>query len=199
MVGCGAPIDATTRVVVVDPDSRANRDDGAVGEIWVQGPAVAAGYFERPAETDATFGARTADGDGPFLRTGDLGVVVEGELFVTGRIKDTIIVNGRSLDATDIEEAIREDVAIERAGLTAALSIVDGDQERFVVVQEAAGSASRDDVARAIEVVVAGRFGVRPDAVELVKLGTLPRTTSGKLRRAAAAASYRDGRLTSGT
>jgi acyl-CoA synthetase (AMP-forming)/AMP-acid ligase II len=125
-------------------------------------------------------------------------VIVDGELFVTGRIKDTIIVNGRSLDAADIEEAIREAVSMERAGLTAALSVIEGEQERFVVVQEAAASADEGTVVQAINVAVAGRFGVRPDTVTLVRLGTLPRTTSGKLRRSAAAASYREGRLTSG-
>ena len=199
MASCGAPIDPKAVVVVVDPDVREERAEGEDGEIWLQGPSVAAGYFGKPAETAEAFGAHLADGRGPFLRTGDIGFVLDGELFVTGRSKDTIIVQGRTLHAHDIEQAIRESVSIERGGLTAALSVLDDGREQFVVVQEAgtAAIARADEVGRQIQEVVAAQFGVRADHVLLTRVGTLPRTTSGKLRRGEASALLAGGRLRS--
>ncbi|HSK81412.1 MAG TPA: fatty acyl-AMP ligase, partial [Thermoanaerobaculia bacterium] len=93
LVGCGA---AMQEVLAVDPESGDPCPPGGVGEIWVAGPSVARGYWERPEETATTFGARLADGTGPFLRTGDLGFVSGGELFLTGRLKDLIILRGRN-------------------------------------------------------------------------------------------------------
>lgn len=91
LVSCGAPVGTGTEVAIVGPDDGAVRAPGEVGEIWVRGPAVAAGYFQRPEETAATFAARLPDGNGPYLRTGDLGLLADGDLYVTGRLKDVIM------------------------------------------------------------------------------------------------------------
>ena len=91
------------RVLIVDPVRRLQRLDGAVGEIWISGSSAAAGYWRRPQETRETFGARLANGAGPFLRTGDLGLLRDGQLFVTGRLKDVIIVRGLKHYPHDLE------------------------------------------------------------------------------------------------
>jgi acyl-CoA synthetase (AMP-forming)/AMP-acid ligase II len=189
LVSNGAVIGERTEVVIVDPTSGELCAAGAVGEIWVQGPSVASGYFGQPDLTATTFEARTADGAGPYLRTGDLGCLVDRQLHVTGRLKDTIVVEGRTLDAHDVEDAIRQAIHADRQGLTAALSVTDAGHERMVVVQEVGrlASAGAPELMRDIQAAVAERFGARPDEVVLVPIGALPRTTSGKLRRAEAA------------
>ncbi len=121
LVSSGRPV--TLEVRIVDPETRAERPEGRVGEIWVRGGSVARGYWGSPEESRRTFGARTNNGEGPYLRTGDLGFVLDGELFVTGRIKDLIIVNGRNIHAHDIEEAAR---AAHPAALVGAAFSIDG-------------------------------------------------------------------------
>jgi acyl-CoA synthetase (AMP-forming)/AMP-acid ligase II len=121
LVSSGRPV--TLDVRIVDPDTRAERPEGRVGEIWVRGGSVARGYWGSPEESAKTFQARTISGNGPYLRTGDLGFRLGGELFVTGRIKDLIIVNGRNIHAHDIEEAAR---AAHPAALIGAAFALDG-------------------------------------------------------------------------
>ncbi len=186
LVSCGHPVGAGTEVVIVGPDASERQRD-QVGEIWVRGPSVTAGYVDRPDQTQATFAARTADGRGPFLRTGDLGVLTDDGLLVTGRLKDVIIVQGRTIDAHDVESAIRSAVPVHPQGMTAALSTVEDGRERFVIVHEIARrEAEPARLVHAIQSAVAARFDIRADAVVLVRLGALPRTTSGKLRRSEA-------------
>src|SRR4029077_12285630 len=114
---------------IADPDTCERCIDGRVGEIWVASPSVARGYWRRPDEARETFGAHLSNGEGPFLRTGDLGVLSDGELFVTGRIKDVLIVRGMKHYPQDLElTAERQDPAI-RAGCSAAFSLdaIDGE------------------------------------------------------------------------
>ncbi|WP_222869962.1 fatty acyl-AMP ligase [Actinomadura decatromicini] len=183
LVSCGRPV--TLDVGVVDPETRARLPDGLVGEIWVRGGSVAAGYWANPAATGAAFGARTSEGDGPYLRTGDLGFRFDGELYVTGRIKDLIIVNGRNIHAHDVEEVARD---VHPAVLaTAAFTVDGGDAEHVVVVQEistrAAAGTPLDELASLVKAKVARAFDLPALSVVLAGRGTVRRTTSGKLQR----------------
>ncbi|WP_437277994.1 amino acid adenylation domain-containing protein [Sorangium sp. So ce375] len=198
LVGCGGS-PAGDEVRIVDPETLRACEDERVGEIWVAGASVAQGYWERPEDTAATFEARLSTGGGPFLRTGDLGFFSRGELYVTGRLKDLIIVRGRNLYPQDIELTAEESHPGLRAGGGAAFSVdVDG-EERVVVVQElgrrAPAATDPAELGAAIERAVADRHEVAVHAVVLIKPGSLPRTTSGKVQRRACRARFLDGSL----
>ncbi|WP_437287312.1 amino acid adenylation domain-containing protein [Sorangium sp. So ce406] len=198
LVGCGGS-PAGDAVRIVDPETLRACEDERVGEIWVAGASVAQGYWERPEDTAATFEARLSTGEGPFLRTGDLGFFSRGELYVTGRLKDLIIVRGRNIYPQDIELTAEESHPGLRAGGGAAFSVdVDG-EERVVVVQElgrrAPASTDPAELGAAIERAVADRHEIAVHAVVLIKPGSLPRTTSGKVQRRACRARFLDGSL----
>ena len=166
------------------------------------GPSVARGYWDRPEETAETFGACEAGtGEGPFLRTGDLGFLDDdGELFVTGRLKDLIIIRGRNHYPQDIELTAARSHAGLRAGSGAAFSVEAGGEERLVVVQEvsrqaAAAGVDVEEVAAAIRRAVASEHGVQVHAVAVVRTGGVPKTTSGKVQRRACRAAYLAGEL----
>jgi acyl-CoA synthetase (AMP-forming)/AMP-acid ligase II len=183
VVSCG-DVDSEHAVRVVDPATCASLDEGAVGEIWVSGRSVAAGYYNRPDVTREVFHARLPGDEREYLRTGDLGFMRSGELFVTGRIKDLIIVDGRNIYPQDVEAAVvRTDPAFRKA---VAFSI-DGDStEQLCVVVEAGymdvtpqlHSTMVDTIRRG----VTSEFGVRPH-VHICPTRTIPITTSGKVRR----------------
>lgn len=136
LVGCGRAR-RETQLAIVDPETRTRRPEGAEGEIWVSGPTLAHGYWNRPEETRDTFDARTADtNEGPFLRTGDLGILDRGELFITGRLKDLIVVHGANFYPQDVEWVVAEAHEALRPGFGAAFSIEVDDAERLVVAQE---------------------------------------------------------------
>lgn len=175
-------------VRIVEPATCRARADGREGEIWIRGPSVAAGYWNDPETTAATFGARLATGEGPWLRTGDLGVLCKGRLTVTGRIKDLMIFAGRKIHAADVEATVREAAGLEPAYPGVAAVAVPGEiGDRLAVLLE--WRAARDDGAgealrRAIVSAVSRDHAVGLYALRLLPLGTLPRTTSGKIRRA---------------
>ena len=177
-----------TEVVIVNPESARRCAPDEVGEVWVSGPGVAAGYWNRPEETERTFRARLAEsGEGPFLRTGDLGFVRDGELFVTGRLKDLIIIRGRNLYPQDIEQAVEQCHAALRPGGGAAFSVEVEGEERLVLAQEVEARRRKEAPAvfAAIREVLAEEFEVQPAAVLLLRPGGLPKTSSGKVRRGA--------------
>jgi len=183
------------RVRVVAPSDRvlpAKVDLGATGEIWVKGPNVAAGYWRRPELTAEVFDAEL-DGEGGWLRTGDLGTIRDGRLSVTGRLKDLIIIDGRNHSPHDIEETVAAAHPVLGPERIAAFS-VDGDEgEGVVVVAERARKApdfDESEIARAATRAVAERHDVRLRAFFLVKPGGLPRTSSGKVARSAARTRY---------
>ncbi|MEY2929893.1 MAG: hypothetical protein RL033_642, partial [Pseudomonadota bacterium] len=188
LVGCGRTwMDG--RVVIVDPETLAECQGDAIGEIWVGGPSVAAGYWGKPDETREIFQARTAAGDGPFLRTGDLGFQHAGNLYVTGRSKDLIIVRGSNHYPQDIEDTVslcHPALEPQRCG---AFSVESEDGESLVVVQEVKRGALRnvdaEDVFRAVRKSVADQHGLFAAAIVLLRPLALPRTTSGKVRRKA--------------
>ena len=184
LVHCGPPASAEVRIV--DPDTCAEVPDGRIGEIWVRGESVGPGYWARPAETAAAFGCRIAGLGGGYLRTGDLGALQGGLLHVTGRLKDTIVIAGRNLYPQDLERAAQQVSGLLGAATAFA---VPGVRERIVIVQELR-SGSRYDIdlaglAAAVQQRVTEEFDVRAAAVLLVRPGTVRRTTSGKVERAA--------------
>ncbi|GAB2813206.1 non-ribosomal peptide synthetase [Lentzea nigeriaca] len=180
VVSCGTPI-AGHSLEIRSAEGEL-LPDGEVGEIWLRGPSVARGYWGDEALSAATF---TPDG----LRTGDLGSLVDGELYVSGRLKDVVIVRGRNLFAEDVEHALAGCHAAIRPGAVAAFE-VDGE---LAVLAELVGSA--DGVAAAVQSTLIATFGVRAEPVLLVARGTIPKTPSGKIRRAECARMHRDGEL----
>ncbi|AVT28848.1 non-ribosomal peptide synthetase [Plantactinospora sp. BC1] len=186
IVGCGRSMPGQS-VRVVDPQTAEAVPDGRVGEIWVSGPSVAQGYWDRPAETARTFAARLAGDpdERSWLRTGDLGFLRDGELFVTGRLKDLVILRGRNHYPQDIEATAQRADPVLRPDCGAAFGVpVDG-EERLVVVQEVERGQTVDHAAvtAAIRTRVAAEHDVVPYAVLLTRPATIPRTTSGKVRR----------------
>lgn len=189
LVACG-PMDDS--VAVVDTATSQPCAEGTIGEIWVNNGGVARGYWQRPEESAAAFGAHTADGRGPWMRTGDLGAVYDGRLYVTGRIKDLVILAGRNLYPTDIEGVVQTCGDELRPGFGVAFSIEHEGQERLVVLQELDFRRRVDaqEMSQRIAGRVAAVFEAVPYSVRLLKTGSLPVTSSGKLRRRDARAMY---------
>lgn len=201
MVGCGKPRGGQ-RVIIVDPETRLECAADQVGEIWVSGGSVAHGYWGAPELSEETFAATLADtGEGPFLRTGDLGFLHSGELFVTGRRKDLIIIRGVNHYPNDIELTVQDTNAGLLRGRGAVFSIApeSGAAEQLVVVQEVDPSRvsgeQADEVMQAIRTAVTTNHSVRTNAVVLVQPLQLPTTSSGKIQRSACKQQYLDGAL----
>ena len=199
LIGCGQIL-ADQKVTVVDPESQIELPPNRVGELWISGPSVAQGYWNRPEETKHAFRAYLADtGEGPFLRTGDLGFLRNGEVFVTGRLKDLIIVRGRNHYPQDIEHTVEQSHVALRPGGCAAFSVETGEGEQLVIVQELERRGARgldvDEVAASVRQAVAEHHELRVYAVVLIKAGSIPRTSSGKTKRQATRAAYLDGTL----
>lgn len=196
LVGAGGPL-ADQQVAIVDPHSATRCAVDQVGEIWVVGPSIARGYWARPQETALSFAAYTADGAGPFLRTGDLGFMQDSELFIVGRIKDLIIIRGRNYYPEDIELTVERSHPALRPGGSAAFAIeVDG-QECLVVAQEVdrRATSDHDTVVSAIRAAVAAQHELQVYSVCLLAAGGLPKTSSGKVQRHACRAAFLDGCL----
>ena len=194
----GGKIAAGQTVVIVDPESCARCAAHRVGEIWVSGPSVAKGYYNRIEETRRTFHAYLADtGQGPFLRTGDLGFIKDGELFVTGRIKDLIIIRGQNYYPQDIEATLQDISSALRTNAGAAFSIDVNGVERLAIVQEVAGRHPRnlDVVLELIRKAVSDEHQLPPYSICLIREGSIPRTSSGKVRRNACQVDFLAGRL----
>jgi long chain fatty acid CoA FadD26 len=197
LAGCGTP--AGQRVRIADPLTRALLSEGEVGEIWVQGRNVGRGYWNR--ESKEVFGAEFADaaaGPGGWLRTGDLGTLLEGQLVVTGRLKDLIIVDGRNHYPQDVEATAQDAHEVVRRDRLAAFAVPGGAGEGVVVVAEHARTARLAEldvpaVVRAVRGAVSARHGLRLADVVLVPPGTVPRTSSGKVSRALTRARYLEG------
>jgi acyl-CoA synthetase (AMP-forming)/AMP-acid ligase II len=186
LVGCGKTW-LNQIIAIVDPETSKRCSDGQIGEIWISGPNVAQGYWNREEVTAATFGAHISDsGDGPFLRTGDLGFFHDGDLFISGRIKDLIIIRGRNHFPQDIERTVESCHPILRPGCVAAFSIdVDG-EERLVVVQEVKRSFKEADLGDVIAVIreaVMRNHELATHAIVLIKPGHIAKTSSGKIQR----------------
>jgi fatty-acyl-CoA synthase len=208
--------------VIVDPDAGAELPDGAVGEVWLQGANVGRGYWGRPEETELAFHAKLqsrlvegsrAEGSavgGAWLRTGDLGVYLDGELYVAGRIADLVIIDGRGHYPQDIEATVAEAAPLVRRGYVAAFSVpanempgsgapdTSDSSKRLVIIAERAAGTSRADpqpAIAAIRAAVSRRHGLSVADIRVLQAGAIPRTTSGKLARVACRAQYLSGAL----
>jgi fatty-acyl-CoA synthase len=220
-VSCGR-IARSLWAVIVDPDTGAELPDGAVGEVWLHGDNVGRGYWGRPEETELTFhaqlrsrleGGSRAEGSaagGGWLRTGDLGVYLDGELYITGRIADLVIIDGHTHYPQDIEATAAEASPMARRGYVTAFSVPANELptadeadtadagQRLVIVAERAAGTSRDDPRPAIDAIratVSHRHGLAVADVRFLPAGAIPRTTSGKLARRACRAQYLTGLL----
>ncbi|MEV4943145.1 fatty acyl-AMP ligase [Streptomyces zaomyceticus] len=199
VASCGVVTGAELRVV--DPHTHRVLPDGGVGEIWLRGPVIGHGYWNREATNAAEFGATTADGITGHLRTGDLGTLHEGELFITGRIKDVLILRGRNLYPQDIEHELRAQQA-ELGSLVGACFAVPGQdpgQEDVLVVTHEVRGIKEEERLRALaadmRLTVAREFGAPVGAVLLLRPGGVRRTTSGKIQRSAMRELFRAGAL----
>jgi fatty-acyl-CoA synthase len=217
-VSCGG-IARSQWAVIVDPDTGSELPESDVGEIWLQGDNVGRGYWGLPDQTRRAFGAKLqsrlaqgshADGstvEGSWLRTGDLGVYLDGELYVTGRIADLVTIAGRNHYPQEIEATAAEASPMARRGYVTAFSVradelpgsaTSSTEQRLVVIAERAAGTSREDPRPAIEAIgnaVSRRHGVTVSDVRFLPAGAIPRTTSGKLARRACRAQYLSGTL----
>ncbi len=213
LVGSGRELDGQD-VHIVDPQTHEALPPGRVGEIWVSGPSVAQGYWNRAEESQATFGAMLAQpapaepgaavsrwqpNPGPYLRTGDLGFFEDGELFVTGRLKDLIIIRGRNHYPQDLEHAVEEACGLVRAGSVAAFAVEHEGRERVVVVAELErGKREPAEIAAAFEAIrsrLAKEHEVAAEGIVLVRPNSVPKTSSGKIQRHACKRQFLDGTL----
>ncbi|WP_158168781.1 fatty acyl-AMP ligase [Mycolicibacterium smegmatis] len=217
-VSCGQ-VARSLQAVIVDPGTGEELGDGTVGEIWLHGNNIGRGYWNLPEQTRETFGAtlraRLRDGthsgnapaDARWLRTGDLGVYRDGELYVTGRIADLVVIDGRSHYPHDIETTVADASHLVRRGHVTAFTVAAQDvpgasdgqmQDGLVVIAERAVGTTRADPQPGIDAIraaVAHRHGVTVADVRFVPAGAIPRTTSGKLARRACRAQYLEGKL----
>jgi acyl-CoA synthetase (AMP-forming)/AMP-acid ligase II len=186
LVGSGSPFEGS-ELIVVDPDEGRRCPDGKVGEIWFSGPGVAKGYWRDPEETAETFDARLADSpETPYLRTGDLGAILDGELYVVGRIKELIIVNGRNIYPHDIEFSAEAASPLLRSHCSAAFEQeVDG-EIRIAILMEADAAEDEQEYEQTMAAVrkrVAEDLDLPLYWIGLCGRGSVPKTTSGKIQR----------------
>ncbi|MGK7875070.1 MAG: hybrid fatty acyl-AMP ligase/type I polyketide synthase [Xenococcaceae cyanobacterium] len=199
LVGCGNSV-ATQQIVIANQETLRRCAPNEIGEIWVWGESVTQGYWRQPSRTEKTFKAYLADtGEGPFLRTGDLGFLQDGELFVTGRLKDLIVIRGRNYYPQDIELTVEKSHPALRSGCGAAFAVDVEGEERLAIVQEVKRSYLRsldgDEVLRSIRKAVVESHELQPFAILLLKTGSIPKTSSGKITRYACKAGFQQGGL----
>ena len=207
LVSCGH-CHPDQQLVITHPDDQTLCDDNQVGEIWVSGDSVAQGYWNRPQQTQDVFYARIYDpaqslpaelSDRPFLRTGDLGFLHQGELYVTGRIKDLIIIRGLNHYPQDIELTVDQCHEDLRQGCNAAFSVEVNGEERLLIAQEVERRALRrlkvNEVTQAVRQAIAQHHQLQTYGVLLLKTGSIPKTSSGKIRRHACKDGFLQGTL----
>lgn len=197
LAGCGGTLHGQI-VKVVDPATRHELPERRIGEIWIGGPSVTRGYWGRREETEHSFQAYTLpDGQGPFLRSGDLGFLDQGELFLTGRLKDLIIIRGRNLYPHDIEAAVQRAHSGLRPGCGAAFTVEVNGDEVLAVVNEVERHPAKplEELVSLVRKEISIEFGIHAYSVVLVKTGAVPKTTSGKIKRGECRSLFRLGRL----
>jgi len=197
LVGCGNTL-SDQEIVIASPETMIQCPDNQIGEIWVRGPSVAQGYWQQSEATEKTFNAHLKDtGEGPFLRTGDLGFLQEGQLFVTGRIKDLIIIHGMNHYPQDIERTIQRANPRLRPGCGGVFTTEVDRKQQLVVVQEVGRrkKGDLDTVFKTIRQALSAEHDLGVDAIVLVKAGSIPKTSSGKIQRYACRKGYLEGTL----
>ena len=199
LTGCGRASHGT-EVRIVDAVTRTFCREGTIGEIWVRGPGVASEYWGRASNSEAQFRATLSPDDNPsltYLRTGDLGLLLDGILFVTGRRNDMIIINGRNIYPQDIECTALNCCAATKWRFAAAFSVEENGDERLVLVQEVVSPRHFDGetLAKAIRAAIVQEYEVSLSNIVFVNPGTIPRTTSGKVQRQECRSQYAAGLL----
>lgn len=198
LVGCGRSW-LEQKIAIVNPESMMRSTGDELGEIWLAGPNITRGYWNQPEETERSFHAYIRDsGEGPFFRTGDIGFMRDGELFVTGRLKDLIIIRGRNHYPHDIERTTQRSHAALRQGLSAAFSVEVRGQERLVIVAEVGRHFQQTDIEAVVEAIrqkVGEEHELDVYAISLLKMGSLLKTTSGKIQHRACRAAFLAGEL----
>ncbi|MGK7942416.1 MAG: fatty acyl-AMP ligase [Crocosphaera sp.] len=186
LVGCGQTF--FDKIIIVDPQSKTRCQPNQVGEIWVSGSSVTQGYWNKPELTKETFNAYLADThEGPFLRTGDLGFFQWGELYITGHIKDMIMIEGYHHYPQDIELTVAESHPALRVGCGAAFSVKNDEGEQLIITQEVERSYLRklnlQDIVSSIRQAVLSKHNVQINAISLLKTASIPKTSSGRIQR----------------
>jgi acyl-CoA synthetase (AMP-forming)/AMP-acid ligase II/acyl carrier protein len=189
-----------TEVAIVDPTTRRRCAPGGIGEVWVRGDGIGRGYWKRPEETETTFCARIEpDGEGPFLRTGDLGFIDAGQLCITGRSKDVIVIHGKNHYPYDIEAAMAAAHPAVRVGCCVATSLSTGAGEGLALFFERSKEAPEAPLAAILDAVqdaVVATCNLSPVVMAVLEPGSIPKTSSGKLRRGACRDAFLAGQLT---
>ncbi|MFE3441609.1 fatty acyl-AMP ligase [Nocardia sp. NPDC059180] len=191
LVGCGMP--TGQRIAIVDPDRGVELDPGGVGEIWVAGPNICRGYFDKPALSAQTFDHTLPGTTESWLSTGDLGFGYDGQLYIAGRRKDLIVVDGRNHYPADIEQTVADCAPELRTGRIAAFGHDDGVGERLVLVAELSAPGAAAEVSKRIRTAVTSAHDIAPVDIVLTERDRLPLTSSGKLRRSACRDRYAAG------
>lgn len=188
VVCCGKVADGH-EVRIADPDNCSALADGQVGELWVRGPSIACGYWQKQEASQATFGAMLKDGSGPYMRTGDMAFIQNGGLYITGRIKEMMIVRGRNYYPNDIEHSIKQELDGQWGGLCAVFAL-DGDGSEKVAValeaerkQAACEETQSRQIVALVRQTVSQQYDLQLADVVFVSHGTIPRTSSGKIQR----------------
>ena len=191
---CGVP-SPEHHVLIVNPETRSRCAPDQIGEIWIDGSTTGPGYWRNPEETARVFGARLADGEGPFMRTGDLGFMRDGVLHVSGRIKDVMLLHGQNFYPQDIEATARD--AAPEVVDAAAFTLADDMAERAVLIIEEPKRAVGDTASllEAVRAAISATNGIDLDRIVLTRHRVLPKTSSGKIQRSKARDMLRDGSL----
>ena len=196
LVGCGQVLEGE-EVLIVHPENRTALPDDKIGEIWINSPSCGQGYWQRPEQTKETFQARLHPDNGKsYVRSGDLGFMDDGELFVTGRLKDMIIVRGVNRYPQDIEATVELCHPLTRSGGAAAFAVTRWDREHLVVVCEIERGRNRDQwetIIKSIRTSVSREHDLPPDAIVLVRAHSVPKTSSGKVQRHACKQNFENG------
>jgi acyl-CoA synthetase (AMP-forming)/AMP-acid ligase II/acyl carrier protein len=195
LVGCGKAHPAGA-VKIVDPETKLPCEPLEEGEVWLARHGTPEAYWQKPAETEETFNAHLSSGEGPFMRSGDLGFLDGDELYITGRLKDLIIIRGVNHYPQDIEQTVQSSHAAFRPGCGAAFAVNGDGYDRLVVVQEVHRTerdAPTEPLIRAIRESITQNHGVDVASIVLLKPGQILKTSSGKIRRAACRQAVVDG------
>jgi len=199
LTACGFPWLGMS-VTIANPETNLPCQKGEIGEIWANGSSVTQGYWNRPEETEKIFNASLEGTDiGPWLRTGDLGFIHEGQLYVSGRLKDLIIIRGSNFFPNDIEHSVENCHEALRKNASAAFSTDIDDKEKLIIIQELERAHMRDfnkeEIFESIRNAVFADHGIQPDIILLTKMGSIKKTSSGKTQRLAMRAVWKNNEL----
>lgn len=182
IVSVGSVIDGA-EIVIVDPETKEIRKECQVGEIWITGESVSSGYYHNPELTNDVFDNYIPGRTERFLKTGDLGFVYEGQIYLCGRMKEVIVMNGKNINPVDLEQTVKSCCQAEQIGKIAFFSTIADSVERIICALEVADYASVDEITKSIEEQIKEKFELRLHEVVAVRKGTIPLTESGKVKR----------------